>query len=206
MQCVVRCGAILAAILVGLAAVLGAAGLRASAWLAADDVPMPAAAIVVLGEEPTRALAGADLYREGIAPRVLLSVPMRSKRQLRLAAEGIAVPWFEETGALLLAKHGVPRAAIDTFGEALKSTYAEGRALADRIAPGERVVVVTSPYHVRRARMILRDALPGREVLVVGSGRYEPLPGDWWTEQEATRHVLLEAVKFAYYLGGGRFR
>ncbi len=206
MQCLLRCGAVLAALLALLAAAVGAAALRASDWLAADDVPRPATAIVVLGEEPTRALAGADLYRDGIAPRVLLSVPMRSKRQLRLAQEGIAVPWFEETGALLLAKHGVPRDAIDTFGEALKSTYAEGLALAERVAPGERIVVVTSPYHVRRARLILRDALPGREVLVVGSGRYEPLARDWWTEQEATRNVLLEGVKFAYYLAGGRFR
>ena len=206
MQCLLRCGAWIVAMLVVAAAVVGAAALRASDWLAADDVPQRAAAIVVLGEEPTRALAGADLYREGIAPRVLLSVPIRSKRQLRLAEEGVAVPWFEETGALLLANHGVPRESVATFGEALKSTHAEGLALAERIAPGERIVVVTSPYHVRRARMILRDALPGREVLVVGSGRYEPLAREWWTEQEATRNVLLEAVKFAYYLAGGRFR
>jgi hypothetical protein len=53
--------------------------------------------------------------------------------------------------------------------------------------------------------MILRDTLPGRTVLVVGS-RYEPLPEAWWTEQEATRNVLLEGIKLGYWFAGGRFR
>ncbi len=205
MHCLVRCGAVLVAIVVATAALAAVAGLRASAWLSASDAPRPAAAIVVLGDDALRALTGADLYREGVAPRVLVSAPFRSQRQLRLAREGVAAPWFEDGAAQLLQKHGVPAGAIATFGTALKSTYAEGLALAPLIAPGETVVVVTSPYHVRRARTILRDALPGREVLVVGN-RHETLPDDWWTEQEATRNVLLEGIKTVYYAAGGRFR
>lgn len=205
MHCLVRCGAFFVALVIALAAVAAAAGLRASAWLSASDAPRRAAAIVVLGDDALRAVTGADLYREGIAPRVLLSAPFRSARQVRLAQEGVAAPWFEDGAMQLLRKHGVPADAIATFGTALKSTHAEGLALAPLIAPGETVVVVTSPYHVRRARTILRDALPGREVLVVGN-RHETLPDDWWTEQEATRNVLLEGIKTVYYAAGGRFR
>jgi uncharacterized SAM-binding protein YcdF (DUF218 family) len=205
MHCLVRCGAVLAALVLAAAAAIGVAGLRASSWLSASDAPRRAAAIVVLGDDPLRALTGADLYREGVAPRMLLSAPFRSARQVRLDQEGVAAPWFEDAAARLLRGHGVPAAAIETFGSALKSTYAEGLALAPLVAPGETVVVVTSPYHVRRARIILRDALPGREVLVVGNG-HETLPDNWWTEQEATRNVLLEGAKFAYYYAGGRFR
>lgn len=205
MHCLVRCGAFLVALVVAAAALAAVAGLHASAWLSASDAPRPAAAIVVLGDDALRALTGADLYREGVARRVLVSAPFRSQRQLRLAQEGVGAPWFEDGAVQLLQKHGVPADAIATFGTTLKSTYAEGLALAPLIAPGETVVVVTSPYHVRRARIILRDALPGREVLVIGN-RHEALPDDWWTEQEATRNVLLEGLKHAYYFAGGRFR
>lgn len=205
MHCALRCGGVLAAGLLLLASLAVLAGRGASAWLAASDPAARAAAIVVLGDDPVRALAGADLYREGIAPRVLLSVPMRSPRLLLLAREGEPVPWFEDAAARLLRRHGVPDAAIGTFGNALKSTYAEGLALAEQFPPGATLVVVTSPYHVRRTRIILRDALPGRDVRVVGN-RHEALPAAWWTEQEATRNVLLESIKLAYYLAGGRFR
>lgn len=205
MHCLVRCGAFFVALVVAVAAFAAVAGLRASAWLSASDTARPAAAIVVLGDDPLRALTGADLYREGLAPQVLVSAPFRSARLVRLAQEGVGAPWFEDGAVQLLQKHGVPARAIATFGTALKSTYAEGLALAPLIAPGETVVVVTSPYHVRRARIILRDALPGREVLVVGN-RHETLPDDWWTEQETTRNVLLEGIKTVYYYTGGRFR
>lgn len=205
MQCLLRCGAVLLGVAAAVLALAAFAGMQASAWLSAPDTPTQATAIVVLGDEPTRALEGADLHRAGIAPRVLLSVPLRSPRQLRLADEGVAVPWFEETGAYLLARRGVPAEAVARFGADLKSTYAEGLALAPLVKPGETVVVVTSPYHVRRARMILLDALPGRNVLVVPS-RYEPLPDEWWTQQEATRNVLLEGIKLLYWFSGGRFR
>ena len=205
MQCLLRCGAVLLGLAVAIIGLTAAAGMRASAWLSASDTPAKALAIVVLGDEPTRVLEAADLHGAGIATRVLLSAPLRAPRQLRLAEEGVAVPWFEETGAYLLRRRGVPADAVATFGAALQSTYAEGLALAPLVAPGETVVVVTSPYHVRRARLILRDALPGRNVLVVAS-RYEPLPDAWWTQQEAARNVLLEGLKLAYWFGGGRFR
>jgi uncharacterized SAM-binding protein YcdF (DUF218 family) len=205
MHCLLRCGAV---VLVVAALIAGGAVLaarQASSWLSASDTPAAAAAIVVLGDDPTRALAGADLYRAGVAPRVLLTVPLRSPRLQRLEREGVPVAWFEEAGAHVLRRNGVPDAAIGTLGQSLKSTHAEGLALAERFAPGETLVVVTSPYHVRRARMILRDALPGRNVLVVGN-RHEALPAAWWTEQEASRNVLLEGLKLGYWFAGGRFR
>jgi uncharacterized SAM-binding protein YcdF (DUF218 family) len=205
MHCLLRCGAVVVGIAALIAGAAAYAAFQASSWLSASDTPARAAAIVVLGDDPTRVLAGADLYREGIAPRVLLTVPLRSARLQRLEREGVAVPWFEEAGAQVLRRNGVPDAAIGTVGQSLKSTYAEGLALAERFAPGETLVVVTSPYHVRRARMILRDTLPGRNVLVVGN-RHEALPARWWTEQEATRNVLLEGAKFGYWFAGGRFR
>jgi hypothetical protein len=68
-----------------------------------------------------------------------------------------------------------------------------------------RVLVVTSPYHVRRAVMAFSDAFgEGTQVTVTGTP-YETFPDDWWRSQDATRNVLLELAKVMLYLGGGRF-
>lgn len=66
-----------------------------------------------------------------------------------------------------------------------------------------KLLVVTSPYHVRRAAMIFRQAYGGAHV-VVGTP-YEPFPREWWRSQDAARNVLLELAKITFYLVGGRF-
>jgi hypothetical protein len=34
---------------------------------------------------------------------------------------------------------------------------------------------------------------------------YEPFPREWWKDQDAARHVVLELSKIAFYLLGGQF-
>lgn len=205
MACVARCAVVLV-VLAALAAGAAALGAhRLSAWLSASDAVEPADAILVLGAEPTRAIGGANLYRRGIAKTVFLSVPFREPRYVAIEREGIAMPWFEEAGRTLMARRGVPDAAIRLLGKDLVSTVAEAREAARVLAPtAATLVVVTSPYHVRRARRIFRDHLPQTRIIVVASDA-ETLPADWWNDQEAARNVLLELAKFAWYETGGRF-
>ena len=204
MQCFKRCVLGLLT-LAAAAAVLAAVGAyHIAGWLREPDPPQRAEAIIVLGDDPTRVLQGADLYRAGFARRVLLSAPARSPRWLRLELEGLQMPWFEEVGRTLLLRRDVPATAIETFGQRLTSTVAEARAIAALFADGSpTLLVVTSPYHVRRARMIFRDALPHANVLVVASG-YEKFPDRWWSERDAAPQVVLECAKLAFYLLGGR--
>lgn len=204
MQCFKRCvlGFLTIAVLaVVLAAV---AAYHIAAWLREADPPQRADAIIVLGDDLTRVLEGADLYRAGHASRVLLSAPLRSPRALTLAQEGLPVLWFEEAGRTLLLRRNVPDAAIATFGKRLRTTVEEARAIRTLFPGGEpTLLVVTSPYHVRRARIIFRDALPHARVLVVAS-RYELFPDRWWTERDAAPQVVLETAKLAFYMLGGR--
>ncbi|MCZ7566845.1 MAG: YdcF family protein [Burkholderiales bacterium] len=205
MQCFKRCVLTLLALGALAAAAAAVAAYNAAGWLRADDAPQRADAIVVLGDEPTRALTGAELYGARHAPRILLSEPYRSPRRLLAEREGVAQPWFEEAARTLLMRKGVPDSAIETFGRDMKSTAAEGRALRARFPDGTpTLLVVTSPYHVRRARLILADALPHAHVLVVAS-RHETFPERWWADREAAPQVVLECAKLAFYLLGGRF-
>jgi uncharacterized SAM-binding protein YcdF (DUF218 family) len=205
MQCFKRCVLTLLALGVLAAAAAAIAAYNLAGWLRADDPPQRADAIVVLGDEPTRALAGADLYHARHAPRVLLAKPYRSPRRLLAEREGVATAWFEDAARAILVRKGVPASAIETYGKDVKSTAAEARALRELFPAGiPTLLVVTSPYHVARARIILRDALPNARVLVVAS-RYETFPDRWWADREAAPQVLLECAKLVFYLLGGRF-
>jgi uncharacterized SAM-binding protein YcdF (DUF218 family) len=204
MQCFKRCVLEMLALAVAGAALAAIGAYHAAAWLSEADPPQRAEAIIVLGDDLTRVLPGADLYRAGYASRVLLSAPARSPRKLTLEREGLAVLWFEEAGRTLLLRHDVPDASIETFGKRLTSTVAEARAIAALFPEGNRtLLVVTSPYHVRRARMIFRDALPHANIRIVPS-RYEKFPDRWWSERNAAPQVVLECAKIAYYALGGR--
>jgi uncharacterized SAM-binding protein YcdF (DUF218 family) len=125
---------------------------------------------------------------------------------MALEQDGIRWPWFEETARVLLANRGVPDGAIRLLGKELVSTIAEADEAARALGPNTgTLLVVTSRYHVHRARLIFTDALPTTRVLVIASSA-EPLPADWWNDQEAARNVVLEIVKLIFYRLGMTFR
>jgi uncharacterized SAM-binding protein YcdF (DUF218 family) len=199
MTCLKRCAL---GLLVALVLVAGAAALlvrQAPGWLAASDAPDKADAIIVLGSEVTRAMTGASLYRQGFARVVYLTAPRREPRYVALEADKIFWPWFDDVARTLLRNRGVPDDAIRLLGKDLLSTVAEAREAARVLGPqAGTLLVVTSPYHVHRARKVFSDHLPTARILVVGSGE-EPLPERWWTDQESARNVLLELAKLVFY-------
>jgi uncharacterized SAM-binding protein YcdF (DUF218 family) len=205
MTCLKRCalGLVIALAIVAAAATLALR--QASGWLARSDAPAKADAIIVLGAEPTRAIAAATLYREGHAGVVYLTVPWRAPRYRALEQDGIRWPWFDEIARTLLRNRGVPDAAIRLLGSELVSTVAEAREAARVLGPRVgTLLVVTSPYHVHRTRTIFADHLPSARVLVVASGE-EPLPERWWADREAAGQVVPELVKLLFYKLGFSF-
>jgi len=206
MQCLRRCVAALlvtAATLVGVSAV---ALYLAPRWLNDPDPPEKAAAILVLGGDPTRALEAADLYRAGYAPKIYFSVGVDDPVTRRLARMGIFLPREEDIMQQVLTKAAVPEGVASLLGRDMVSTAQEARLAEERLAGIQGpLLVVTSPYHVHRARLTFRRYLPEtRRVLVVGS-HYETLPERWWKDQGTARNVVLELAKTVYFLAGGRF-
>jgi len=205
MQCLKRCLLVVLGTFAALAAACAVSAYHLAGWLARADAPERAGAIIVLGGDASRALEAADLYRGGWAPKVYITAPARDPSLRRLDEAGIAAPREEDLTRRALLARGVPETAIELLGRELLSTAQEANAARGRLAdvPGA-LIVVTSPYHVRRARMVFHDALPERRMLFIGS-RYEPMPERWWSDQAAARNVLLEGAKAAYYVIGGRF-
>jgi len=205
MQCFRRCALVLLAIAVVVTVPAVLLGRHAMTWLSADDAPQPAEAIIVLGGDASRALEAADLYRAGYAQRIYLVNVRRERRYAALDEAHVPYPRIEETSRIALKVRGVPSDAVRTVGRDVTSTAEEAAIYAEIFREGApRLLLVTSAYHVRRARIVFRDALPRADIRVIANP-YESFPQPWWRDQEAARFVILELAKIVFYRFGGRF-
>ena len=191
------CGAIIAAALFA----------YAGRWLAATDAPQPADVLVVLGGAFERTLYAADLYQSGYSKRLYLSHPRRENGHRLLEELGVHIPNEREISALILQRKGVPAADILMFPRPVLSTADEAMLLAQLLEPTEKtLLVVTSAYHARRARLVFEHTLEGRgiRVLVVATP-YDRYDTHWWKDQDSARQTVLELAKTVWYLIGGHF-
>jgi uncharacterized SAM-binding protein YcdF (DUF218 family) len=86
------------------------------------------------------------------------------------------------------------------------STYSEVLRLAEFMAespkPDQSVIVISDPYHMRRARWTYRHVL-GASVDI----QMAPVPFDltpyrprWWEDEASDRYVKDEYLKLVYYI------
>lgn len=169
-----------------------------------DDGPVASDAIVVLGDDNyqgDRATRAAEVLEQGWAPRVIAS-----GRYLRPYA---SIAQLEQHD--LLAR-GVPASAIVPFAHRASNTREEGIALGQfLVAHGwKRILVVTSNYHTRRARYILKRVLPPgiqMRMLAARDANYDPAA--WWQTRRGEKLFFHECVGMAVAMwelrnGGGR--
>ncbi len=177
----------------------------AAGWLVVRDELPRADALAVLAGSATyveRARRAAELYREGRAPRVVLTDDGQS------GGYSIADdrnPRFVERAARELQAAGVPAEAVEVVPQTVTSTFDEAARLrAHAEGRGYRsLVVVTSAYQSRRARWTLRRVFEGSAVRVgvepVETGRQTPRPFAWWLYPLGWQLVPGEYVKLVYY-------
>ena len=193
--------ALLACVII-LAAAIRLAWAGVSWWIDCADPPRNADIIVVLGGGFARPIYGADLYRQGLAPEVWLARILPDEGEARVRDLGIALPRETEINHALLLKKGVPEKAIRLYGQDINSTSDEAGALAREFdGRGKRVLLVTSRFHARRARLIFRRRLPGAQVIVCPTP-YETFDRRWWRHKNLSNNVILEMFKLANYLAG----
>jgi uncharacterized SAM-binding protein YcdF (DUF218 family) len=150
--------------------------------------PQKADIVVVLGGdwEGNRILKGAELVREGYAPRVLLSGSggMYGHYECDLAVE-------------YAASKGYPRDEFIPLHYSALNTVDETRAdIRELHKLGvHRVLLVTSEFHTARAGRIFRREAEDMEVHVVASPTPEWENGYWWKEREGRKTWLSEFEK-----------
>src|SRR6266699_2857355 len=184
-----------------LAALVAVALLSAGRVLVvADPLPPRADAIVILaGSVPDRTLEAADLYRAGLAPRVVVTRERLPRGQAAMRARGVRLPEGDELTVTALRELGVPPGAIVVLARRGVSTESEARTIA-RWACARRlrgIIVVTSRAHSRRARLILRQALGAGIALAIRPSRYDAFAAArWWHVRRDAKLIL----SFSYSL------
>lgn len=196
-----RAALVIAGVLVGAgltAATLGAGRLL----VVADPLPARADAIVVMaGSIADRVLEAADLYRSGVAPRVVVTRERLPRGEISLRARGVRLPESGEQTLAALDALGVPPSATVVLPPRTRSTDSEARTIAHwACARARSLVVVTSRYHSRRARLILRQALAPEIRLALRPSRYDPFEATrWWNDRRDAKAVLSELEKLTHY-------
>src|SRR5439155_13649165 len=194
-----------AAVLAALALVIVLGHAPALRWLGTalvvEDALKPADAIVVLaGGIPGREAAAAALYRQGLAPRVVVSNQLTPPHVNELIRMGIREHNFQSESRLLLERHGVPPAALVLVREPVKITETELRrvGLVAQEQAWHRVILVTSPHHSRRVKLVwAREAPAAIEGLVALATDESFEVGGWWRKRQEAEAVLHEYLGLA---------
>ncbi|MDC0335368.1 YdcF family protein [Pseudodesulfovibrio sp.] len=178
-------------------------------WMNVNDDPIQADYILPLAGDGHRMLKAAELYRQGYAPVILLSNSVKKPpSRLQQLHWKMGFPKYsrEQYLGLLLPLVGAETAKLEPFGDGHVSTVEEAEALRQHLN-GEikKLLIVTSPYHARRAKMIFEEILPDctLAVTVTEEDSFEP---HWWKNQRSAQNLIMEFAKTVHYLMGGAFR
>jgi len=167
------------------------------------------AIVVVAGGIPAREALAAELYGKGWAPRVVLSDEFTPDRVRELIALGARRLDYQGESRVVLEKHGVPADAIVLLGTQVKTTEAELKVVADtaRDRGWRRIILVTSPQHSRRVKLVWsREAGGGVEALIALVKDEDFRVDGWWRKRRQAEAVLHEYLGLtAIYLGVSKY-
>lgn len=166
------------------ARILGALG----AYLVQAGPPQKAGAALVLAGDAWgyRVLTAAQLDRDGFVPKVLVSGPDGA---YGLHECDLAIPFA--------VKQGYPESYFVHMENSARSTVAEAQAILPVIRRMgiQRLIVVTSNFHTRRAGAIYRRLAPDLTILMVAApDKYFTADG-WWHGREGEKTFLMEWEK-----------
>jgi len=179
----------------------------AGAVLVVNDPPQHADAIVVVaGGTPSREAVAADLFRQGWAPRVVVSRPYMAPEMRELNTLGVRALDLQGEARLTLEKYGVPSDRIVSLAVTVMTTepelavvHAWARAAGDR-----RLIFVTSSAHTRRVQLIWsRESRRSHiEGIIVAAPSSDFAVDNWWHRRRAAEALLHEYLGLlAIYLG-----
>jgi len=180
---------------------------KAATWLIEEDVRVKADAIVFLmGSLPDRVLQTADLYEQDLAELVLI-VEASSGAGKALEARGVKL--ISETTQVCdaLIALGIPQEHIIVLPGYATSTQMEATIVRDYVLNRsglDSLILVTSPFHTRRAAKIFRYAFrkASRPVSIFSSpSSYTELDAEkWWRNREMVQRVIMEYMKLANFV------
>lgn len=164
-------------------------------YLVNDEGPAKSDCIFVLAGDGygKRVLRSVELFRQGYAPKVLISGPHGSYDKTE---DELSIDFARRKGATDVVFVGLPHYAT--------STVTEANAVLPKLREHgcRSVLVVTSDYHTRRAGKVLRRLWPGIAVRMTAAPAVDYDPDWWWQDRQSQKTFFLEWTKtFADWLG-----
>ncbi len=179
--------------------------------LTIDQAPEPADLIFVLAGRMERKQYGVELYRAGVAPRLLLSVGRFEVSRMRSLD-------FGSVDELIALRDRIAPderhffCDMDSSGIRISrptlspwNTYGEVLGLRKFLEPNmpKTLIVISNDVHLRRVAVTFDRVFRGLTVEV----RYCPVPirsnslqrTEWWARSADRRYVLAEVVKLQAY-------
>jgi uncharacterized SAM-binding protein YcdF (DUF218 family) len=186
---------IILAIVIGVIAALVVTAFFSIGYYLSPQSPLSKSdAIVAIsgGDTDARTAAAVQLYKDGWAPQIIFS--------------GAALDPNSPSNARIMADtaeaDGVPKSAIQL--EEVSTDTEQNAADVAKIVQQDgyhQIILVTSPYHQRRASIVFRRAL-GSSVTVLNHSSIDPAwrRSHWWATSYSTGLTLSELQKTLYEL------
>ncbi len=181
---------------------------RAGTWLVKEELPRHADALVLLmGNFTDRVLQTAGLYGSGLADRVIIAEESMGGYK-GLTDRGVKIISHTSQAVSSLVALGVPQDSITVLPGDARSTLDEAVIVRNYISAYpeiDTIVLVSSPYHLRRASMLFEKAFKEAGLSVFtgtsGSGAYTDFDATrWWRSKEDIQHVLTEVIKIGSFI------
>jgi hypothetical protein len=156
------------------------------------DAPQPADVIVVLaGETDRRPQRALELLAQGYGKGVILDVPNDAKlysfTEIDLAQKYIRdLPQAESLRIC-------PIIGLSTKDEAKDADKCLRREGANR------VLIVTSDYHTRRALNIFQRVIPGRQYSIAAARNDEQFGARWWAHRQWAKTFVDEWLRLLWW-------
>jgi len=173
-------------------------------YLVVQHPPAKSDLIVCLaGGDVERALASADLFERGLAPRIFIAREPIPDGLETLRQKGIPYPESIDLVTMILRGLGVPESALIMGGHPVESTFEEAEEVGAFVRDKKyrSLILVTSPTHSRRAWLTFRKKIQDEEfrVTVVPTPYSKFRADDWWKTRTYVREVIVEYQKLIYY-------
>jgi len=188
--------AIFAAVVLAVVMVVFAA--NAGRLLVLDSPQRSDVILVLAGETDHRPARALELLDQGYARRLVMDVPAAARiyqfTQVELAEQ--YVQHLRQGGSVTIC----PITGLSTRDEARDAE----KCLAHE--PGNRILIVTSDFHTRRALSIFRHEIRGKSFSVAAAYDDGEFGTRWWRQREWAKTCLYEWLRLLWWSAVDRWR
>jgi uncharacterized SAM-binding protein YcdF (DUF218 family) len=170
-------------------------------FLVVQDKLQPADVIHVIAGLDDRTDYAIQLYRQGYGKQIFFTGGWCIYHNY----------YHGQHGRERALEQGIPPEAIAIDDAQVTSTYSEVVRLKEFIthsqSPVRSVIVVSDPYHMRRARWTYRHVLGDQVRIQMAPVPFglSPYQRHWWTDEASQQYVKEEYLKLAYYYARYQF-